>query len=153
MPELRLTGTDNLTCTSHVLRMYPDEELMTIAWYNAGVRVVDISGLAGVSVGVDEGAGNVGQGMKEIGFAYFPNSDTWSVKTNRIAADGSFYFYGNDLNRGLDVYRFDSGAEAASDGGTWFSAEQYVAYAQANGILGATAGEGPYCLYRGTGVA
>ena len=36
-----------------------------------------------------------------------PDSDTWSFKTNRIAADGSFYGYGNDLVRGFDVYRFD----------------------------------------------
>jgi hypothetical protein len=102
---------------------------------------------------VDEGAGNVGQGMKEIGYYYFPNSDTWSVKTNRIEEDGSFYFYGNDLNRGLDVYRFEAGAEPAADRGTWFSADQYVAYAQANGILGSTAGQGPYCLYRGVEAA
>jgi hypothetical protein len=153
MPEVRFTGTGNLTCTSHVLRMYPDQQLMTIAWYNAGVRVVDISGLAGISVGVDEGAGNVGQGMKEIGYYYFPNSDTWSVKTNRIEEDGSFYFYGNDLNRGLDVYRFEADAQIAAEGGTWFSAEQYVAYAQASGILGSTTGQGPYCLYRGVEAA
>ncbi len=34
------------TCTSHVLRIYPKQKLMTIAWYSQGVRVLDISGLA-----------------------------------------------------------------------------------------------------------
>jgi hypothetical protein len=152
MPEVR-PAVDNFTCTSHVLRMYPDSELMTIAWYDAGVRVVDISELVGISLGIDEGAGNVGQGMKEVGFFYFDDADTWSVKTNRIEADGSFYMYGNDLNRGLDVYRFEAAAPAAADTGTWFTAEEYLAWAQANGIAGATAGQGPYCVYRGAEVA
>jgi hypothetical protein len=148
MPEVR-PAVDNLTCTAHVLRMYPERGLMTIAWYDAGVRVVDISALAGVSVGADEGAGNVGAGMKELGYYYFDNADTWSVKTNRIEPDGSFYMYGNDLNRGLDVYRFEAAAQRATETGTWFSPAEYVAHARATGILGATSGQGPYCLYRG----
>jgi hypothetical protein len=147
MPEFRFTGTDNLTCTSHVLRMYPDQQDMTIAWYNAGVRVVDISGLVGVSVGVDETVGNVGPGMREVGYHYFANSDTWSVKTNRIEPGGSFYLYGNDLNRGLDVYRFDAGAPVSSGGGTWLSAQE------AAGMVATAdptdASFGPSCLWRG----
>ena len=151
MPEIQ-PAVDNLTCTSHVLRMYPEQKLMTIAWYNAGVRVVDISGLMGVSVGVDESIGNVGMGMREIGYYYFPNSDTWSVKTNKIEKDGSFYLYGNDLERGLDVYRFDAGAPAATDGGTWLTAEQSLRTAALN-RSSADGATGPYCLYRGLSVA
>jgi hypothetical protein len=151
MPEFRFTGTDNLTCTSHVLRMYPDQQVMTIAWYNAGVRVVDISGLVGVSVGVDPTIGNVGPGMREVGYHYFPNSDTWSVKTNRIEQDGSFYLYGNDLNRGLDVYRFDAGAPASSGGGTWLSARE--AAGMTASVDRTSASFGPSCLWRGFEVA
>ena len=150
MPEVQLT-TDNLTCTSHVLRMYPEHGLMTIAWYAAGVRVVDISGLIGVSLGAEESVGNVGAGMKEVGYAYFSNSNTWSVKTNKIEKDGSFYMYGNDLNRGLDVYRFDAGAAPASDGGTWLSARQAAAQLPAASASGVTTG--PYCLYLGLSAA
>ena len=100
---------DGTTCTSHVLRVYPEQEMLTIAWYGQGVRVLDISGLADfagtpASVGIGDGVG-----MREVGHYVFPDSDTWSFKTNRIAADGSFYGYGNDLVRGFDVYRF-SGA-------------------------------------------
>jgi hypothetical protein len=87
--------------------------------------------------------------MKELGFYSFDNADTWSVKTNRIEPDGFFYMYGNDLNRGLDVYRFEASAQAATETGTWFSPAEYLAYAQAGGLLGATSGQGPYCLYRG----
>jgi hypothetical protein len=100
---------DGATCTSHVLRIYPEQEMLTIAWYSQGVRVLDISGLADVTgspvaVGIGDGVG-----IREVGHYVLEDSDTWSFKTNRIAADGSFYGYGNDLVRGFDVYRF-SGA-------------------------------------------
>jgi hypothetical protein len=95
------------TCTSHVLRIYPEQEMLTIAWYGQGVRVLDISGLATATGSAGTVAVGDGVGMREVGHYVFPDSDTWSFKTNRIAADGSFYGYGNDLTRGLDVYRFD----------------------------------------------
>ena len=103
------TVQDGSTCTSHVLRVYEDQEMLTIAWYAQGVRVLDISGLADLegsptTVGIGDGAG-----MREVGNYALEDSDTWSFKTNRIAADGSFYGYGNDLVRGFDVYKF-SGA-------------------------------------------
>jgi hypothetical protein len=103
------TVQDGATCTSHVLRIYPDQEMLTIAWYAQGVRVLDMSGLAdfegsATSVGIGDGVG-----LREVGSYVLEDSDTWSFKTNRIAADGSFYGYGNDLVRGFDVYRF-SGA-------------------------------------------
>ncbi|MGH3456615.1 LVIVD repeat-containing protein [Aeromicrobium sp.] len=96
-------------CTSHVLRIYPDQEMLTIGWYGQGVRVLDISGLADVQGSPTTVAIGDGVGMREVGNYVFPDGDTWSFKTNRIAADGSFYGYGNDLTRGFDVYRF-SGA-------------------------------------------
>lgn len=94
------------TCTSHVLRIYPEQKMLTIAWYGQGVRVLDISELADfeggpTSVGIGDGVG-----MSEVGNYVFPDSDAWSFKTNRIASDGSFYGYANDLSRGFDVYRF-----------------------------------------------
>ncbi len=97
-------------CTSHVLRLYDDQALMTIAWYSQGARVIDVAGLADFEPPAGAGDAAVaygdGIGMTEIGTYVFPDSDTWSFKTNRIAADSSFYGYGNDLNRGMDVYRF-----------------------------------------------
>lgn len=126
MPEVKTAGDgqvggESLTCTSHVLRMYPKQKVMTIAWYNAGVRVIDISGLAGLSVGASPSVGSVGAGMKEIGYYYFPNSDTWSAKTNKFSKNGSFYLYGNDILRGLDVYRFNAKAKQSTNPGTWLS--------------------------------
>jgi hypothetical protein len=98
---------DGTTCTSHVLRIYPEQQMLTIAWYGQGVRVLDISGLATATGSPTTVAVGDGVGMREVGHYVFPDSDTWSFKTNRIAADGSFYGYGNDLTRGFDVYRFD----------------------------------------------
>ena len=102
-------------CTSHVLRMHQDQALMTIAWYSQGVRVIDIAGLADYEP--PAGAGEVavafgdGIGMTEIGSYVFPDANTWSFKTNKIGKDSSFYGYGNDLNRGMDVYRFVPGED------------------------------------------
>lgn len=140
------TGGDSLTCTSHVLRMYPKQKLMTIAWYNAGVRVLDISGLAGASVGAVPEAGNVGAGIKEIGYYYFPNSDTWSAKTNKIAKNGSFYLYGNDMNRGFDVYKFDPKATASLDPGSWLSPSDAADLLKPN-VLPVGRDNAPFCLY------
>ncbi len=98
------------TCTSHVLRMYPDQGLMTIAWYTQGVRTLDISGLAEFDGNPLAVARGKGVGITEVGNFVFPDSDTWSVKTNRIESDGSMFAYGNDIGRGFDVYRFDGAA-------------------------------------------
>ena len=103
IPDISPTTGSSITCTSHVLRMYPEQGLMTIAWYARGIRVIDISGLAGASVG-----GLPVPGMQEIGHLWFEDSDTWSAKALRIEPDGSFYAFGNDINRGLDVYRFQA---------------------------------------------
>ena len=95
------------TCTAHVFRMHGDQGLFTIAWYDQGVRVVDVAGLADLPTPavpfVSRGNGN---GIKEIGSYVFADSNTWSFKTNAIAKDGSFFGFGNDLGRGFDVYRF-----------------------------------------------
>jgi hypothetical protein len=100
------TVQDGATCTSHVLRVYPDQQLATIAWYAQGVRVLDLSGLATYGGSpTDVGFGD-GVGITEVGHYVLPDSDTWSFKTNKIADDGSFFGYGNDLVRGFDVYRF-----------------------------------------------
>ena len=93
-------------CTSHVMRVYPDQKMLTIAWYGQGVRVLDISGLGDFEGSAAAVAIGDGVGMREVGNYVFPDSDTWSFKTNRIASDGSFYGYANDITRGFDVYRF-----------------------------------------------
>jgi len=96
------------TCTAHVFRMHSEQALFTIAWYDQGVRVVDVAGLADLPTPavpfVTSGNGN---GIIEIGKYVFTDSNTWAFKTNAIATDGSFFGYGNDLGRGFDVYKFD----------------------------------------------
>ncbi|QZY30349.1 LVIVD repeat-containing protein [Nocardioides coralli] len=94
------------TCTSHVLRIYERQKMMTIAWYAQGVRVLDIAGLATYQGSATDIALGDGIGMKEVGNYVFADSDAWSFKTNKIRRDGSFFGYANDLVRGFDVFRF-----------------------------------------------
>jgi hypothetical protein len=99
------TVQDGATCTSHVLRIYPRQQMMTISWYAQGVRVLDISGLATAEPSPVPALGK-GIGMREVGHYVMADSDSWSFKTNKIRGDGSFFGYSNDLVRGFDVYRF-----------------------------------------------
>ena len=114
IPEFRPAGTGSgqgeaLTCTAHVFRIYPEQGIITIAWYNAGVWVLDINGLA------DAATDPTSMPIETLGFFYFSNSDTWSFKTNTFEENGAFYGFGNDINRGLDVYRFDASVETAAE--------------------------------------
>jgi hypothetical protein len=92
------------SCTAHVFQLHEEAQIMTISFYNAGVRVVDLSGLVGVALG------EIGVGMREIGFHYFNDSNSWSVKTPEIVKDENgdmeFHMYSGDINRGLDTYLF-----------------------------------------------
>lgn len=101
------TKPSTATCTAHVFRMHGDQGLFTIAWYDQGVRVVDVAALAEEPIpSMPWIVSGDGHGIKEIGRYTFDDHNTWSFKTNMIATDGSFYGFGNDLGRGLDVYRF-----------------------------------------------
>jgi len=105
------------SCTAHVFQLHEDAQVMTIAYYTGGVRVVDLSGLDGISLGANNPAG----GMKEIGFYQLEDANSWSAKTNAIKRGEPFYVYGNDINRGLDIYRFDWEAEESANRGTWLT--------------------------------
>jgi hypothetical protein len=108
-----------------VFDIHEDAKVMTIAYYNGGVRVVDLSGLAGISLG---GAQIAGQGMRELGFYRFEDANSWSAKTPSIdPATGDFYLYGNDIARGLDVYRFDGQAATSARDGAWLTPAQALA--------------------------
>jgi hypothetical protein len=105
------------TCTAHVFDIHEDEGVMTIAYYMGGVRVVDISGLAKASIGVGAGDQGVGGFMREVGHYVPENANTWAAKTPFIEKDGDFFLYGNDINRGLDVYRYEAeDAPSENDG-------------------------------------
>ena len=121
-------------CTSHVLRFYPEQALMTIGWYSAGVRVVDISNLVGVSLGVTPDVGDTGAvaGMHEIGYYVLDDSNSWAAKTPHIEEDGSFYLYSSDIQRGFDVFHFDGSAASSADPGTWLTPQQHLSLKQSN---------------------
>jgi hypothetical protein len=104
-------------CTAHVFQIDHRSKLMTMGWYNAGVRVVDLSSLVGVALG------NTGvAGMRQVGWYRFPDSDTWAAKAVRASRKG-YYIFGNDKRRGFDVYRF-TGPSTVSSPGIWMTPEQ-----------------------------
>jgi hypothetical protein len=106
--DVQVTGADpEETCTAHVFDVHEDEQLMTIAFYRGGVRVVDLAGLA------------TGKGLKAIASFQTGNANTWSFKAPTVSRDGVFHAYGNDINRGLDVYRYDGSKAQTTKPGTW----------------------------------
>jgi hypothetical protein len=125
--DVGLTADGLGTCTAHVFELHEEEQLMTIAYYNGGVRVVDLSGLVGVALG------EVGMGMRELASFRFPDSDTWAVKAPWVSRDEPFYLYGNDQARGFDVYRVDLTDEAAAstNAGEWLTPAETLARARA----------------------
>jgi len=147
--DVRPTDSATDTCTAHVFDIHEDEQLMTIAYYNGGVHVVDISGLTGIALGstsID------GAGMKEIGYYRTENADgagpadTWSAKTPEIEADGSFYLYGNDISRGLDIYRFSGGLPPAPAAGRWMTPRQAATFLSARPKVGLSKDTAFFCL-------
>jgi hypothetical protein len=132
--EVRTTTGADQICTAHVFRVMQREQLLTVAYYNGGVRVVDISGLEGIGLGSTSVTG----GMKQIGFYRFENADTWSAKTPTIdRRTGDFYLYGNDMARGLDIYKFDGAGTRASEKGRWSSGRSLPALPTTPLTLGA----------------
>ena len=137
--DVRPTTGTSITCTSHVLKIHPAEQLMTIAWYAAGTRVIDLSGLASPI-----------PTMAEVGHIYFDDSDTWSAKALTVTRNGTFHVFANDMSRGLDVFAVTLKDGKAPDGaalgtGRFLTPAQIAAERAA---LPATfeALDAPYCL-------
>ncbi|MBW3659011.1 MAG: hypothetical protein KY457_10260, partial [Actinobacteria bacterium] len=141
-----------ITCTAHVFRIYEEQQLLTIAWFGAGVRVIDLSGLADtppVSAGL--GGETLTPGMREVGFYRDPvDSDAWAAKVFAFEADGSAYLFSNDQTRGLDIYRYDATVPASSSSsGRWLSAEAALQRTLGLRASGFEALDRPYCDLRG----
>lgn len=119
-----LEGT--VTCTSHVFRIYPEQQKLVIAWFGAGIRVIDLSELGATPPANAGVAGaSLPMGMEEVGYYRFPaDSDAWSAKVFRFEDDGSAFIFADDQTRGFDVFRYDAGAPQAADPGTWLTPDQ-----------------------------
>ena len=141
--DVGFSGEATGTCTAHVFRIHQREQVMTAAFYNGGVRVVDLSGLTGISLGSTQVAG---EGMKEIGYYRMPDADTWSAKTPQIdRKTGDFYLFGNDIRRGLDIYHYSGAGKKSKNPGKWMNAEE-ARVALADRPAPGTAGTTYVCL-------
>jgi hypothetical protein len=104
-----------------VLRMYPDQQIMTIANMAGGVRVLDVSELIGLSVGAENKTTGAVAGINDLGWFRFTSNDerghdAWTFKahTDRFEEDGSFYGFSNDQTRGFEVFRYDGSVDTAT---------------------------------------
>ena len=87
-------GTTLGACTSHVFDFSPDGKKISISWYSAGTRYLDISNMTGATVGEN------GNGVKELGWFKPEGGITWSSKMHKGP-----YIYSNDEIRGFDVFK------------------------------------------------
>ena len=85
-------------CTSHVFDISEDGKQVSISWYTAGTRVLDVSDATGVAFG-DQSAG----GVREIGWFMPDGGVSWSSKFSSSGDTG--YVFSNDLNRGFDAFK------------------------------------------------
>ena len=138
--DVRPTTGSSITCTSHVLKIHPKEQLMTIAWYAAGTRVIDLAGLASPI-----------PTMAEVGHVYFDDSDTWAAKALTVTRDGTFHVFANDMNRGLDVFAVTlrDGEAPGGDAGLtdrFLTPAQILAERQGLPVGTVEALDSPYCV-------
>ena len=97
-------------CTAHVFQLHREQGLMTIGWYNAGFRVLDVKELAGVSFGAD------GTGIKDLGYGRWAQGEAWAGKTPRASATEPFTVYTNDTIRGFDAWQVNPSAPVTRRG-------------------------------------
>ncbi|MGH2709878.1 MAG: LVIVD repeat-containing protein [Actinomycetota bacterium] len=92
-------------CTSHVMDLNPNKKSLTIAWYQAGTRTFDFSGLYNAAGAPSPqpslawGAYGVGP-MKETGWIVPEGANTWSAKQY---AGVPGYIFSDDLVLGFYV--------------------------------------------------
>lgn len=148
--DVRPTSSVTDSCTAHVFDIHEREQLMTIAYYNGGVHVVDISGLSGISLGDSTQVG--GPGMREIGYYRTENgdgagnADSWSFKTPKVSRTGDFYVFGNDIARGLDVYKFSNARARSQRAGRWMSPAEAQAALASRPRVAVSAATAFFCL-------
>lgn len=92
-------GPALFSCTSHVFRINPGGTTMSIAWYNSGVYVFDISDPGYAIAGSGE---LTGMGARTLGIGKEQGSDAWAAKMWQERHPG--YVFVNDLGRGFDVF-------------------------------------------------
>lgn len=85
-------------CTSHVMELSDDGKTLSISWYSAGTRYLDISAMMGAALG----GNSVPGGVSELGWFMPDGGVTWSSKF--LNSDGK-YIFSNDIQRGFDVFK------------------------------------------------
>ena len=82
-------------CTSHVFDFDDKGEHISISWYSAGTRYLDITNPTGPTVGEN------GTGVVEAGWFMPDGGTSWSSKIYK----NPNYVFSNDIQRGFDVFK------------------------------------------------
>lgn len=83
-------------CTSHVFDISDDGKYVSISWYSAGTRYLDVSAYTGATFGENNTPG----GVVEVGYFLPDGGSSWSSKFFKGP-----YIYSNDQARGFDVFK------------------------------------------------
>jgi hypothetical protein len=130
-------------CTAHVFDIHEKAQIMTIAFYNGGVRVVDLSGLDGVSLGGEQIAG---AGMREVGAFRIQGGESWAAKARYIFSNGNFFLYSNDIERGLDIFHYTNREPKSANPGTWMGPAEAEAFLKQQKTVAVTRENALVCL-------
>ena len=84
-------------CTPHVFDLSSDGTKVAASWHSGGVRLLDITKTAGVTVGTQQ---RVGEGAREIASYNTTGGDFFTAKIHNGP-----YVYGVDNNNGLVIFR------------------------------------------------
>lgn len=94
--EFAATSNGPGACTAHVFDISDDSKKLSISWYTAGTRYLDISEPHGFALG----AATAGIGPVELGWFIPEGGSSWSSKFYKGP-----YIFSNDMRRGFDVFR------------------------------------------------
>ena len=54
--------------------------------------------------------------------------ESWAAKTPKISRNGDFHLYSNDIERGMDIFKFTAADRASERKGRWMSPAQATAF-------------------------
>ena len=69
-----------------------------------------------------------GDGMTEIGYYRIEGGESWAAKTPKISRNGDLHLYSNDIERGMDIFKFTAADRASERKGRWMSPAQATAF-------------------------
>lgn len=108
VPPVQGQTPDHRACTSHFGRVAPNNQVMSVAWYVLGGRLVDF---ADPTLPIEIGAAtfSLEDSKAQIAHGRTAGTESWSAKFYKGP-----YMYLGDLGRGFDVFKWTGPEECGS---------------------------------------